>query len=385
MNDVDRLPVSLVVVDGLDECGTPDSRIQLTAYLLELAQLAPWLKVIVTSRPNEELARFFENDGKMVPRRDLFQEEARSVSCDISRFFRHRLAQLLDDDEELDGRNWLTDDTVGRLASRANGLFIWAQTAYNAIRNSVDPDNTIEIMLSGESSEDAKEQLGSLYMTVLKEALGGVVDDMHKIKYCVAAVIIARTPLADTTMAELLANRVSLRTLRLVIPRLASVLYRDQQGAVRVLHRSFSNYMVEQCPEQYRIERDNENLAYAISCMQIMVKELKFNICELEDSMDFNHDIPDLAARIQTKIPAPLQYSCLHWVSHLGATPVLNAALPVHQLITSLLGKILLSRPALYWIEVLSLLGRLYTSESCLLELMDWVQVSSGSGYVTSC
>lgn len=378
-NQVER-PTLVIIVDALDECGTAHTRTQLLACLLELSELTGWLKVIITSRPNEELTRFFENQGRTIPRCDLFQEDPTSVHDDISLFIRDRLKELMNDDELLDRRSWLTDETVEQLAARANRLFIWARTACNVICNSVNPDRKIRDILGGKTIHDANKQLGSLYTTILNEALGEGIDDAHVIGCCIAVVIITRIPLVDTALADLLDDRgISLADLRVVIRRLASVLYRDQKGAVRVLHQSFSDYMAdERCPEEYRMKKRSENITLAISCLQIMRRELKFNICELEDSGKYNHEISDLAARIQAKIHPHLGYSCVYWATHLSMTGAFCSISQEHPVVEKLLRELLLGPQALYWIEALSLLGQLHESETTLKELMDWMQVRLG-------
>ncbi|KAG9127074.1 hypothetical protein FRC07_000758 [Ceratobasidium sp. 392] len=51
--------ILVVVVDALDECGDKPSRRQLLVALRSLSRLAPWLKVIMTSRPNSVIQEFF--------------------------------------------------------------------------------------------------------------------------------------------------------------------------------------------------------------------------------------------------------------------------------------------------------------------------------------
>ena len=48
------------VIDALDECGTPQIRPGILAVLTDAAALAPWLKVIITSRPEADIQRFFD-------------------------------------------------------------------------------------------------------------------------------------------------------------------------------------------------------------------------------------------------------------------------------------------------------------------------------------
>ena len=57
-----RLPKkSLVfVIDALDECGSTQSRAVVLSALTEAVAHAPWLRVIITSRPEVDIQRFFD-------------------------------------------------------------------------------------------------------------------------------------------------------------------------------------------------------------------------------------------------------------------------------------------------------------------------------------
>src|SRR5258708_18299549 len=48
------------VIDAFDECGNTKSRPLLLKILADVAGLAPWLKIIITSRPEADIQRFFD-------------------------------------------------------------------------------------------------------------------------------------------------------------------------------------------------------------------------------------------------------------------------------------------------------------------------------------
>ena len=48
------------VIDALDECGDDQSRPALLEALTDAAEHAPWLKIIITSRPEVDIQRFFD-------------------------------------------------------------------------------------------------------------------------------------------------------------------------------------------------------------------------------------------------------------------------------------------------------------------------------------
>jgi hypothetical protein len=84
-----------------------------------------------------------------------------------------------------------------------------------------------------------------------------------------------------------------------------------------------------------------------------MIKQLKFNVCELGSSCHANAEIHDLDDRVQRKISNALQYSCIYWASHLCAT---SETVSVE--ISTLLDSFFTGTGPLYWMEVLSLMGK---------------------------
>ncbi|KAF8597312.1 hypothetical protein BDV93DRAFT_372673, partial [Ceratobasidium sp. AG-I] len=74
----------VVIIDALDECGDKDSRRQLLAYLHQTSQLASWLKIVVTSRPNPDIQSFFDDRAiSGVSRQNMYDFNA---SGDIESF-----------------------------------------------------------------------------------------------------------------------------------------------------------------------------------------------------------------------------------------------------------------------------------------------------------
>jgi len=92
-----------------------------------------------------------------------------------------------------------------------------------------------------------------------------------------------------------------------------------------------------------------------------MTKELEFNICKLETSCVLNADIRDLDIRVQESIPDALQYSSMRWSNHLCSD-----SSPASREVCELLGTFLTGERLLYWLEVLSLVGKVPVAISAL-------------------
>ncbi|KAG8724565.1 hypothetical protein FRC09_017274, partial [Ceratobasidium sp. 395] len=62
----------VVVIDAVDECGTTHTRKELLRCLFEMSQVSGCLKVLVTSRPNDEIRCAMDSISARITRHDLF-------------------------------------------------------------------------------------------------------------------------------------------------------------------------------------------------------------------------------------------------------------------------------------------------------------------------
>ena len=158
--------------------------------------------------------------------------------------------------------------------------------------------------------------------------------------------------------------------LQSVVNRLGSVLYTDdaQGGVVRVYHHSFTDYMISSAPSKFRVQVERQNTNFARACLRKMLSELRFNICGLKTSQISNSQVSGLSVQVETNISLQLRYSCIYWTSHLMQSKKGE--------LEQLLRDLLLKPTLLYWIEVLSLLGKLDVAMFSALELSKWCEVS---------
>jgi len=154
---------------------------------------------------------------------------------------------------------------------------------------------------------------------------------------------------------------------------LSSLLYRDEgaNGEIRVRHLSISEFLVsDHC--NYQVNLQDTHAQLGIVCLETMVEQLRFNICQLEDSRLANADIQDLPARIQRNISDALQYSSLYWSNHLCFSPDNR-----DQRVLGGLKKFLEGVYPLFWIEVLSVMGMVPVGAPTLRRVISWIKVST--------
>ncbi|KAG8724238.1 hypothetical protein FRC09_020676 [Ceratobasidium sp. 395] len=339
--------VLVVVVDALDECGDTVARRQLLTCLLDLSQLVSWLRILVTSRPDPDIQEFFERTEP--ERYTWFDITKHDASADIRVFVQGYLGGMTQ------AKGW-PRDAIDQVSTRANGLFIWARTACKFIMDGFDRRKRLDQVLSGSGLAD----IDLLYATAIKSGmLDAGKDNMDFMLQCLGAVAVTaqRSPLSVANLALLLQDRVSEDVLERVVDSLSSVLYVDRNlgDAIRIFHPSFMDFIVNQSrSKELCVDLERQNTLLAECCFGVMADGLTFNICGLETSDRFNSDVRDLDGRVQAAIRPHLSYSCLYWSSHF------TEAQP-NQLETYL-REFLVGQKLLYWIEALSLLGKLGTA-----------------------
>ncbi|KAG8791588.1 hypothetical protein FRC12_008701 [Ceratobasidium sp. 428] len=355
----------VVVIDALDECDEQD-RGNLLGLLWSASRLVPWLKVIVTSRPSYDIQAVFDRDGESsFTAWDLFDYNAK---YDIRVFVQQTFAQspkayLFPTNLTPTPGALSRSEVIDLLVKGASGLFIWARTACEFILNNYDPPNAVKSVQNSTGSEDPSEALNELYTAAVKTRIGKLQGKNYEqardaVRRCLAAIIVcsSRTPLSIPAMSQLFGEEIPEHVLRSVVDELKAVLYVDKSGgaAVRVYHASFADYLLagSKSGDLSVGEKVKEQSAYlAERCLEIMLRDLKFNICDLETSYLRNDEVADLKSRVEEKIGPHLSYSCVYWATH-----VIEATT---QPCRSLLHKLISGPFVLYLIEVLSLISKL--------------------------
>src|SRR5258706_15425041 len=155
------------------------------------------------------------------------------------------------------------------------------------------------------------ESLYGLYSSILKARCN--IDGFWQV--IVVITTAQYRPLSKEPIAKLTGAKPNL--VQKLVDGLSSLLYRDERtdGAIRIRHLSISDYFLSNRCE-YQVNLREAHARQGMSCLETMVKELRFNICNLDDSRLANKDVKDLQSRIEENISDPLQYSSLYWSNH---------------------------------------------------------------------
>jgi hypothetical protein len=346
-------------VDALDESkddGT--TSIILSSLSRYVAELSP-LKVLVTSRPEQNITCMFQSKelSPATQRLILHEVELEVVQNDIAQYLSRNLC-LIGTAHKLE-QSWPSDSDVQSLAHLSSGLFIFAATSLKFVddRNYSDPRGQLAHLLSYPPQNNANppslyDDLDRLYAEVLTHAFPNVSDSLSgRLKLILGTIALLRDPLASLSLEHML--NLETGTIQNTLMHLHSVIIvpDDDTQVIRFVHKSFFDFITTRCLNpKFIVNEKKQHTLLARACLEAM-KNLKRDMCEIRNPSVLNSEIQDLPTRIMTNIPVHLQYACRHWSFHLTRAIVSEGLL---DLVEEFSLKYLL-----HWVEACSLLGEL--------------------------
>jgi WD40 repeat protein len=330
----------IFVIDALDECDKYERGSMLRKLLSNLYP-AYRIKVLITSRPEPDLVQLLNSYRSNTD--NLHDFDPQSNQTDISRFVEHKMRILVQS-------SMITHSNATMLAQRVNCRFILASTACKAIQEWIDPPAMLDILLDSESNP--LSSIDSLYEMVLRKAselpqIQGNMPSLGKenIVKVLKAILGAITPIDIDTIDSIL----GIRTTRLVVESLSSVLRVTADGLVHILHPTFREFLEDKDVSGFfHVEVSDAHRVMAIGCLAVMKAKLEFNICRFVSSFYFNKSIHNLKDRI----PKELRYACVHVLGHI----ISSANDTLDQGVNLALGEFVNDVSPLYWMEVMSAL-----------------------------
>ena len=366
-------PPIFLVVDAVDECtenAATDVPEMLRLLIACVKEVGFPLRLFLTSRPADHveyaLSSGAKDDLHTISLHDL---PADSVRRDISVFIKHQMKQIPN------AESVLNDDVIERIAQRADGLFVYAQTAMNFLAESPDfIDERIQTLLSEKEREVALGPLYDLYLTVLESAFAKTELDhptfrqtIQAVLGCIALLRDAISPLALESLTG-----ISVRDSSIILHRLRSVLLFDRRKPdepFRTLHATFPQLLLDRkrCTNKlFFVDAKRESARLSDGCFRVLLA-LERNPLGLPQSTAAS-EVPDLEERVGERIPSHVQYASAHWAAHVAQSPDNQEELFAH--VQGFANKSLL-----VWIETLAWMGRLDLVDGMLKTTINWWKV----------
>jgi len=366
----------LVVIDALDESGDAIGRMGLHTFLAKnLIRLPSNFRVLITSRPEDGIEPALVRAPSVRIKHMKDSELAAKTHDDILAFLRDR---LLSDEF----RDYGYD-----LAIKAEGLFQWAAVASQFIldppgRFGYSKKKCINHLLKPDTNRDGQDPLDELYKDVLE---GYFTDQEARLLFrsVVGQLITSIEPLSIRSLITLRRHAgdddddddddgdAVVRLLRRLGSLLSNVNSSDANLPIIPLHTSFRDFLTnKEKSSDFCVGLRDAHLQLARSCLGLLFKSLKFNICNLESSYLANKDVKDLRSRVDKHIPPALLYACRFWDDHLEHIDFET------DLFVQL--RTFFEKKFLFWLEALSLTSGVGLASPALSALNVWL--ASGQG-----
>ncbi|EJC99691.1 WD40 repeat-like protein [Fomitiporia mediterranea MF3/22] len=368
----------VIILDALDECGTPEARRTLMTLLRrEFGRLPPNFRFLITSRPEADINVALSPNVNSSVYELALDSRSDNSRQDVLRYIDHEISVIFEDLGLDIPDEWGT--YMDQLAEASEGLFIWASTAINLIKGNPSPFDELESIVG---KSHLLRGLDRLYGSILRSS--GVVSECYPASithFCqiFGLILLSNAPLSDTAIDSILGLSPR-NSARLILSKLRSVIAFTPGEPVHLLHTSFADYLLSKpCPKpclahkgpsdclsgRWFIDESSQQSDIAMRCFIVMEEALHFNMCDLESSFIYNKDVTGIEDRINKKLTPHLQYACKYWAQH-----VVNA--PYSRELLDELTKFARKR-LLYWFEAIGLLGLVRSIASrALLDAAAW-------------
>jgi hypothetical protein len=383
---------TLIIIDALDECHDEEPVSALLSVLSRYMDEIPLVKFFITARPEPRIRSGFHLKS-LQPHVGVFglhDVKPDVVNSDIKLFLKTQFAKLAKYRSDCDFTDeWPSQREIDTLCEKAAGFFIYASTVVKFVSSNYhSPSERLALIIMGkqDTSHEGKAGIDLLYTQVLEQAFHDVDSDELEpyplFKLVVAAVLLAFNPLSMKALSDLLN-----------VPYISSILHSldslllvptSEIAPVNILHKSFLHFLTDpgRCRDpRFFLDPSIHHATLLISCLKLMKKRLKRNMCNLDDHAILS-EVKDLSARQKVNIGDALVYACRFWTSHLMVIPRDSPSiLEVQEAIEDFSNKYLL-----FWIEVLALTGNLGTSEHAFKDVQEWCGlVSYRRVLITTC
>jgi len=342
------------LVDALDECSNEREVAELLMLLADFQSDAK-VKFIFTSRPEMHIrgTPISSPDHSIILK--LHEISVDEVASDIRLYIQGTL------NNAAPAATWYTIDDINRLVQLSGGLFIFASTVLKYVLGREEDDDRQD-RLGKVTSVVAKRtaatsSIDKIYEFILLDASQSEAvdeDELDRMRRVLACILTARASLSVAALAALI--DLTPRRLRGSLERLHSLVYLpadDELYGLRTLHTSLGDYLFERGPPHIRIAATLGHEILARGCLRRFAQEdLCFNISRSRSSFEPNPPIvPDW-------ISPSLIYACLHWAHHIDAAAIRSA-------FDEEIGRVFRAK-FLFWLEVLSVLGRIGNASGLL-------------------
>jgi len=369
---------TLIIIDALDECKDEEPASAILSILSRYINEIPNVKFFITGRPEPRIRSGFRLKP-LLPITEvlrLHEVKPEAVNSDIKLFFQTRLTELAKERSDCDlTESWPSSSEIDVLCEKAAGFFIYASTVVKFVMSkSHMPTQQLNRITSlpQSTSHEGRSGIDILYTQVLKQAVDDVDPDDEEFyshfRTVVGAVVLVFNPPSVNVLSDLLGVSGIPTILRSIHSLLLVPTSKD--APIEIFHKSFPDFLLDErrCIDcQFFVDPQIHHTEISLSCLRLIRERVEKNICRLDDHAVLS-EVKDLAGLKRDHIGDTLGYACCFWTKHLLGIPSSGPSVKeVQEAIDKFFTTCLL-----FWIEVLSLMGKLDTGVYALNDIQQW-------------
>ena len=383
---------TLIVIDALDECKDEEPASAILSILSRCVDQIPFVKFFITGRPEPRIRSGFRLAALRPITEVLKLHDVKRplVDIDIGLFFRTCLIDIAKNLSHTDvAEDWPRSSDVDILCGKAAGLFIYASTAVKFVASPYhQPKKRLATLVSlpQSTTHEGESGIDALYTEILRHAYHKMGSDIQKpdhqevyrhFRSVVGAVLLAFNPLSMKTLSCLLSDIDTPSDICIILNPLHSLLLVPEgiEDPIRIFHKSFPDFLTDpkRCQDiRFFVDPSVHHAEILLSCLHLMEKRLKRNICGLDDYADLS-SANDISAHRKEHIGDALEYACEFWTKHLVQSPSNGSNVgkmqpAIEKFFTTHL---------LFWIEVLIIMGNLDVCVHSINDIQQWYTLVS--------
>ena len=374
---------TLIIIDALDECRDEEPASAILCVLAHYVHKIPKVKFFITGRPEPPIRNGFglKSLHPVTKVLKLHSVERSSVDEDIRLFLKTRLTEIRETRSGYEfPEEWPSSSDIDTLCEQAGGSFIHASAAVKFISSKRHlPEERLGQLVSRSKGVAHGGGIDQLYIQTLDLAFRDVYTYeayeegvFARLRSVVGAIVLAFYPLSRKTLSELLSDHGTPSSISATLDPLHSLLYipDGDDEVIRIFDKSFAEFLMDKnrCKdERFFIDPPVHHTVILFSCLDLMNRRLKKNICHLDDYAILS-EVEDLSERTETYIGGALGYACRFWSRHLTGVPGNGSDV---KRVQKAIGEFFETR-LLCWIEVLSTTRHLNVAVYAIDEIRRW-------------
>ncbi|TFK25739.1 hypothetical protein FA15DRAFT_693537 [Coprinopsis marcescibilis] len=317
------LPADRTFVVGIDALDEQTDDVILDFLSDYVPQLPATFKFVLTTRPDPRVMRRLEKQSHI----HIFSRSLTGSSSqeDLKRYALSRLSKTEYHDK-------ISEELLDEFVSKAEGLFLWAETVLNHIDNSYDPPAELADILKGASrhwmeAEGATKKLESLYEHILSKLEWTDARFVEKYTVIMGALVTLMEPMSASGLANLyspdgISEADIHRICTYIRPLLQDYSRESPRKVICLLHLSVKEFLGKRATPPYLLDYDLHHFALSrLSLITIKkhlhpqeVPSLKFT--EGEWVWDLDGVKPTIPVLPKEDILEHLWYACRYFGKH---------------------------------------------------------------------